>query len=194
MTEQPAEVSARYLQINGLTLDLLNPTVDMGGRAVRLTQDQFGFLAVVARQAPKAVDFQSLVRQAQGRDNIDPFAAQELWKGHIHALRQAIELDVSEPRLIINQRGLGYAMTGQGQSADGPASMPAGQPSGPIDRWERCGLLGVLAADATVHHAGGPQGLLFRLRADAQHPAVLRGPRAIDADGARLAGGRGKAD
>jgi hypothetical protein len=55
MTEQPAEVSARYWQINGLTLDLLNRTVTYstleGGSLKAVTSSEVTRLSYGSQQS-----------------------------------------------------------------------------------------------------------------------------------------------
>ncbi len=140
MTEQPAEVSARYWQINGLTLDLLNRTVDMDDHPVRLSLAEFAYLAVLARQAPNVVDYVSLVKQARGDRDIDRNTTRALCKHYIRALRQALDLGQSRSCLIISYRGVGFALTGPGLAPAGGAT-PGDQPQETTGGGERRGPL-----------------------------------------------------
>jgi DNA-binding response OmpR family regulator len=64
---------------------------------------------VLARHSTNAVDYQTLVAEAQGY-HADSREAQELTKWHIHQLRQLIEKDARVPAYLINVRGMGYRL------------------------------------------------------------------------------------
>ena len=69
----------------------------------------FDYLAVLARHAPGVIPYQTLVMEAQGyRANL--LEARELSKWHIHAIRQALEADPTQPQLVLNVRGTGYRL------------------------------------------------------------------------------------
>ena len=69
----------------------------------------FIYLTVLARHAPEAVDYQTLVTEAQGYA-VEHSEASELAKYHIHVLRQAIDADKNELGYILNVRGIGYRL------------------------------------------------------------------------------------
>ncbi len=50
---------------------------------------------------------QQLVRQAQGYE-ADPWGARAIVRVHVRRLRQKLEPDPSQPRYIVNVRGVGY--------------------------------------------------------------------------------------
>lgn len=103
------ESAARFLARGKLRLDLHTRQVWLGDRVVSLPPTSFDCLVVLARHAPRVVEYQTLVLEAQGY-HADPREAQELGKWHIHIIRRAIEPDPSHPILIINVRGSGYRL------------------------------------------------------------------------------------
>lgn len=99
----------RFLIRGKLKLDLHARRLTLGKNNINLPPTSFDYLLVLARHAPKVVDYQTLVAEAQGYQ-ADPREAQELVKWHIHHIRQAIEPDVSQPKFVINVRGTGYRL------------------------------------------------------------------------------------
>jgi len=99
----------RFLVRGSLMLDLHTHRVTMNGRAMNLPPTSFDYLLVLARHAPKVVDYKTLVAEAQGYET-DIREAQELTKWHIHHIRQAMEPDIRNPIHVINVRGTGYRL------------------------------------------------------------------------------------
>ena len=106
---EPVATSERFVSRGTVKLDLHTRRVTAGGRAVNLPPTAFNYLLVLARHAPNAVDYQTLVTEAQGYQ-AEAREAQELAKWHIHHIRQAIEPDPQNPAFIINIRGSGYRL------------------------------------------------------------------------------------
>jgi DNA-binding response OmpR family regulator len=99
----------RFLKRGVMVIDLHARRLNIGERVINLPPTSFDYLLVLARHAPNAVDYQTLVTEAQGYQ-ADMREAQELTKWHIHQLRQAIENDVHSPAYLINVRGVGYRL------------------------------------------------------------------------------------
>jgi len=99
----------RFLKRGVMTIDLHARRLNIGERTINLPPTSFDYLLVLARHSPNAVDYQTLVTEAQGY-HADAREAQELTKWHIHQLRQAIEKDAHAPNYLINVRGLGYRL------------------------------------------------------------------------------------
>lgn len=104
-----APTTERFIKRGALTLDLYARRLNVKGQVINIPPTSFDYLLVLARHAPNAVDYQTLVAEAQGY-RADPREAQELTKWHIHQLRQAIEADVHAPSYLINVRGMGYRL------------------------------------------------------------------------------------
>lgn len=107
---QPASpASSRFLKMGRLSLDLQARRAIFAERELQLPPSAFDYLAVLMRHAPDVVDYQTLVNEAQGYQ-ADRREAQELAKWHIHELRDSLEPDPSNPRHILNVRGVGYRL------------------------------------------------------------------------------------
>jgi len=107
--KQTNSLSDRFLKRGNLVLDLHARRLNIGERGIILPPTSFDYLLVLARHSPNAVDYQTLVAEAQGYQ-ADAREAQELTKWHIHQLRQAIEQDAHSPKYLINVRGTGYRL------------------------------------------------------------------------------------
>lgn len=99
----------RFLKRGTLILDLQSRRATLGDRVLALPPAAFDYLVVLLRHAPDVVQYQTLVAEAQGYQT-DRREAQELAKWHIHELRVALEPKPSEPRHVLNVRGVGYRL------------------------------------------------------------------------------------
>ena len=106
---QAALTADRFLKRGALTLDLHARRLNLSGQVINIPPTSFDYLLVLARHAPNAVDYQTLVAEAQGYQ-AEPREAQELTKWHIHQLRLAIEADAHAPSYLINVRGTRYRL------------------------------------------------------------------------------------
>ncbi len=102
------EASDRFIKRGQLVLDLQAQRATFRDRVLVLPPTAFAYLAVLARHAPKAVDYQTLVVEAQGYQ-VERSEASELAKYHIHILRQGFGGE-NETEIILNVRGTGYRL------------------------------------------------------------------------------------
>ncbi len=102
-------VSDRFLKRGKLIIDLQARRTTFGDREVQLPPAAFDYLVVLTRHSPDVVDYQTLVTESQGYQT-DRREAQELAKWHIHELRDSLEPDPSNPRHVLNVRGVGYRL------------------------------------------------------------------------------------
>ncbi len=109
---QPAlsDPEERFLKHGPLILDLQTRRGTLGDQVLALPPTAFAYLALLARHAPDIVDYETLVSTAQGYNHPTRYEAQEMTKWHIHTLRQALEANPSQPRYILNVRGIGYQL------------------------------------------------------------------------------------
>jgi DNA-binding response OmpR family regulator len=103
------EATDRFIKRGKLVLDLQAQRATLKERVLSLPPTAFIYLTVLARHAPKAVDYQTLVTEAQGYA-VEPSEASELAKYHIHVLRQGIGASKDEAGTILNVRGVGYRL------------------------------------------------------------------------------------
>ena len=99
----------RFLKRGQFVLDLQAQRATLKERVLSLPPTAFIYLTILARHAPKAVDYQTLVTEAQGYA-VEHSEASELAKYHIHVLRQSIDASKDEPGYILNVRGVGYRL------------------------------------------------------------------------------------
>ena len=103
------EAADRFLKRGRFVLDLQAQRATLKERVLSLPPTAFTYLTVLARHAPEAVDYQTLVTEAQGYA-VEQSEASELAKYHIHVLRQSIDVGKDEPGYILNVRGVGYRL------------------------------------------------------------------------------------
>jgi DNA-binding response OmpR family regulator len=104
-----SEAADRFLKRGKFVLDLQAQRATLKERVLSLPPTAFIYLTVLARHAPEAVDYQSLVTEAQGYA-VEHSEASELAKYHIHVLRQGIGARKDEAGTILNVRGVGYRL------------------------------------------------------------------------------------
>ena len=103
------EAADRFLKRGRFVLDLQAQRATLKERVLSLPPTAFTYLTILARHAPNAVDYQTLVTEAQGYA-VEQSEASELAKYHIHVLRQAISVNKDEAGYILNVRGVGYRL------------------------------------------------------------------------------------
>ena len=105
----PPHAGDRFLKRGQFVLDLQAQRATLKERVLSLPPTAFIYLTILARHAPEAVDYQTLVTEAQGYA-VEQNEASELAKYHIHVLRQSIHASKDEPGYILNVRGVGYRL------------------------------------------------------------------------------------
>ncbi len=105
----PATESARYLRRGELTLDLHTRQAILRERHVLLPPLTFDYLVTLARHAPDAVSYETLVEESQGF-RVSRAEARELAQGRVHNLRRKLELDIRRPEFIVTVRDMGYRL------------------------------------------------------------------------------------
>jgi len=88
-----------------VVIDLAERRVTRSGQPVRLTPTEFRLLAALAEQPGHTLAPKSLLVQVWGSAYADDV---ENVKRYIHYLRQKLEADAENPRLILTERGFGY--------------------------------------------------------------------------------------
>lgn len=108
-TEQLDMDSDRYLQRGPFMLDLHTRVASINGEELSLTPTGFDYLTVLMRFSPNTMQYQKLVKEAQGYETT-LIEAKEVTRWRIHELRKAIETDSRNPRYLITVRGEGYRL------------------------------------------------------------------------------------
>ena len=107
---QPSADSPRILKKGDFELDLDAHHATLNGKYIPMSEIYFDYLATLLHHAPKAVAYQTLVRESQGYD-VDVTEARDLARWRIHELRKIIEADPERPQYLLTLRGIGYRLT-----------------------------------------------------------------------------------
>jgi two-component system sensor histidine kinase KdpD len=95
------------VEVGEVTIDLFNRTVARDGEPVHLTPKEYAVLAELTKHRGRLLTHSQLLRSVWG-------PAQEKQIDYlrvaIRALRQKLEPDPSQPRLIVNEPGVGYRL------------------------------------------------------------------------------------
>lgn len=94
----------RY-QSHGLLVDTLAHTVTRDGAPVRLTPKEFDLLLMLVRDAGRVVTHRQLLSAVWGPAHVEDTQYLRVFIGQ---LRQKIEVDPTEPRLLLTEPGVGY--------------------------------------------------------------------------------------
>jgi len=100
------------LQRGPVTVDLERHQAMFEGRSLDLSPRDFTLLVHLMQNAPQVVDPKDLVRVVRQYEPDHMHEAREIIKWYIYRLRQKVEPDPSNPRYILNVRGVGYRFAG----------------------------------------------------------------------------------
>ncbi|WP_131114412.1 response regulator [Lichenihabitans psoromatis] len=90
-----------------LIVDTLAHRVTLRGEPVRLTPREYDLLHLLARHAGRLLTHQHILREVWGPNHAEH--AQYL-RVFISRLRQKIEVDATQPRLLLTEAGVGYRL------------------------------------------------------------------------------------
>jgi DNA-binding response OmpR family regulator len=80
----------------------------LGGQPLDLTTREFRLLAHLIQNANRVVEPKELVWAVQAYECDSLYEARNIIKWYVHRLRRKVEPDPSNPRYIVNVRGVGY--------------------------------------------------------------------------------------
>ena len=102
--EEPPEVA---LEAFGVRIDLALRRVERDGEEIHLTPNEYKLLAVLARHAGRVVTHKGLLKEVWG----DAYAKESHYlRVYMGQLRHKLEADPGQPRLLINEPGVGYRL------------------------------------------------------------------------------------
>ena len=104
----------RHLASGPLSVDLSGRVAHLDGVEVLLTHREFDLLAHLMSHPGEALTKEQLMRRVWGWD----FGDTSTVTVHVRRLREKIEVDPSDPRLVVTVRGAGYRFDGE-VAADG---------------------------------------------------------------------------
>lgn len=91
----------------GVRIDLALRRVERDGEEVHLTPNEYRLLAVLARHAGRVVTHKQLLKEVWG----DAYAQESHYlRVYMGQLRHKLEADPGQPRLLINEPGVGYRL------------------------------------------------------------------------------------
>ncbi len=108
---------SRFIQIRDIVVDRQKHVVMLRGRPLDLTPTEFKILVCLVETPDQVWSPQELVRRAQGYET-DAWGARAIVRVHIRRLRKKMEMDPSDPKYILNVRGVGYMFVGGSPDAD----------------------------------------------------------------------------
>jgi two-component system, OmpR family, KDP operon response regulator KdpE len=98
------------IEVDGLTIDPIKRLVTREGETVHLTPKEYDLLLLLARHAGRVVTHRSLLTTVWGPAHGDDLHYLRVFIGQ---LRQKIERDPTQPRIVRTEPGVGYRMAEQ---------------------------------------------------------------------------------
>jgi len=92
-----------------MSVDLQARTAKLVGEALSLTHREFDLLAYLMTHRGEAFTKEALMRRVWGWD----FGDTSTVTVHVRRLREKIERDPSDPKLVVTVRGTGYRFDGE---------------------------------------------------------------------------------
>ncbi|MFN7125540.1 MAG: response regulator [Allorhizobium sp.] len=98
------------MEVDGLTIDPVKRLVSRGGEIVHLTPKEYDLLLLLARHTGRVVTHRTLLTSVWGPAHGDDLHYLRVFIGQ---LRQKIEQDPTQPRIVRTEPGVGYRMAEQ---------------------------------------------------------------------------------
>jgi two-component system KDP operon response regulator KdpE len=99
--------SKPVISVGGLTVDLGRRLVARNGVDIHLTPTEYDVLKHLVQHADKVVTHRALLSAVWGAE----YAEQTpMLRGFVKQLRRKVEVDPSDPRLIVTEPGIGYRL------------------------------------------------------------------------------------
>jgi two-component system KDP operon response regulator KdpE len=102
-----SEAERQVVEAGPVTIDLLARIVRRDGAEVHVTPKEWDLLAELAKHPGRVLTHETLLRTVWGPAHV---GQTEYLRVAIRALRQKLEAQPSQPRLIINEPGVGYRL------------------------------------------------------------------------------------
>lgn len=103
----PPDAANGPIKVGNVTIDCRAHEVTRADERIDLTPSEYNLLVALASRPGEVIDYVNLVRQTLDVAAED-WEAKELIKRHVFTLRQKLEPDPSQPRYVLNVRGVGY--------------------------------------------------------------------------------------
>lgn len=99
--------TAAVLDAGEIVVDLKSRDVRLLGETVKLSPKEFDLLKVLAENAGQVVTHRRLLLAGWGDPNVD----NQYLRSYVALLRQKLEEDPAEPRLLLTEPGIGYRLS-----------------------------------------------------------------------------------
>ena len=103
-----SSAEADILYADDLTIDRTRATVTRGGREINLTPTEFRLLVFLAQHPGQVFSRMQLIDNVWGSDG--EFYDDKTVSVHVRRLREKIEIEPSDPRIVLTVPGLGYRL------------------------------------------------------------------------------------
>lgn len=97
--------SSPLIQAGNVEIDLSKRQVTINGSVVRLSRKEYDLLRILVSHPDKVISHQQLLTEVWGPAYVEETQYLRVYIGH---LRQKLEDDGSEPKLILTEPGVGY--------------------------------------------------------------------------------------
>jgi len=112
----------KHVQVGPFFIDREKYLATYEGESLGLTRREFKLLVHLIENNERVVGPPELVRVARDYDPDDIQEARDIIKWYIHRLRHKVEPDPSNPKFIVNVRGVGYRFVNSGEADAGGTS------------------------------------------------------------------------
>jgi DNA-binding response OmpR family regulator len=103
-----SSVEADVLYVDDLVIDRTRATVSRGGRELNLTPTEFRLIVFLAQHPGQAFTRTQLIENVWGSDG--EYYDDRTVSVHIRRLREKIELEPSDPKIVLTVPGIGYRL------------------------------------------------------------------------------------
>jgi DNA-binding response OmpR family regulator len=105
---QAQGAEGRVIRRGGFFVDLEQHLATRDGQPLDLTPQELKLLTHLMQNTPRVVPPLELVQVVRECELEDPYEARQIIKWYVHRLRRQAEPNPSDPRHILNVRGVGY--------------------------------------------------------------------------------------
>jgi two-component system KDP operon response regulator KdpE len=104
-TRKASTAAEPVVSAGDLQVDIASRKVTRAGQELKLTATEFALLTVLIRNIDKVMTHTQILKEIWGPNSSEQVQYIRVYVGH---LRQKIEMDPSQPRLIVTEPGIGY--------------------------------------------------------------------------------------
>jgi two-component system KDP operon response regulator KdpE len=105
-----ASTGEPVIKIGALTIDLAARAVSLNGSRLVLTPKEYRLLQVLAQHAGNVVTHQHLLKEIWGSTHLHDTHYLRIF---VRKLRQKIEVDATQPRILLTELGVGYRLANE---------------------------------------------------------------------------------